>query len=218
MRTYEALYIVSPELGEDDIQTVSKEVEALVANDGGTIVRSEIWGKRRLAFEVKKFTEGVYILLRYTAKPDFQKKLTNYFKLSDPIFRFLVQHYDEHTLRVEAEEQQRKEAELQAGPPSDHGRGGRSDRDDGPPRRFAPRRDEARERPAPRREAAGEKPAPPREAASEKPAPPREAASEKPAPRVEAASEKPAPPSGEAIEEPAGAGAAAPAPDTQATE
>ncbi|MBI1320720.1 MAG: 30S ribosomal protein S6 [Candidatus Hydrogenedens sp.] len=151
LRTYEALYIVHPELDDAGIQTVVKEVEDLVVKNGGTIVRSEIWGKRRLAYEVKKLTEGCYVLLRFDAEPEFIAKLELHFRLSDPIFRHLVSLFDEKTLRLEAE-QQRRDAEAAASPrqfdddddDDDRPRRGRRDDDDDDERPRRPRRDDER--------------------------------------------------------------------------
>lgn len=112
MRTYEALYIVRPELNDDEIQTIAKDVETLVTANGGTIVRSETWGKRKLAYEVKKQTEGVYILLRFDSNPEFVSKLENHFRLSENIIRDLVVYFDPQTLRLEEEQKQRVEAEI----------------------------------------------------------------------------------------------------------
>lgn len=111
MRTYEALYILSPELGEEDIQTVAKDVENLVTQHEGSIVRSEIWGKRKLAYEVKKHSEGVYVLLRFEANPEFISRLETHFKLSEQVIRYLVVHYDEQMLRLEAEQIKRNAEE-----------------------------------------------------------------------------------------------------------
>lgn len=125
MRTYEALYIASPNVEEGDIQTLSQEVEALVTSNGGTIVRSEIWGKRKLAYLVKKYSEGNYILLRFQANPDFIQKLELWFKLHDSVIRYLVTYFDEHTLRAEEEQARRKEEDLRKS-----AAGGRDDDDD----------------------------------------------------------------------------------------
>lgn len=125
MRTYEALYIVSPELADDVIQTVAQEVDSLVQKHGGDIVRSEIWGRRKLAYVVKKQTEGCYVLLRFTATPECIARLTAHFRLSESIIRFLITHFDEHTLRLEDEQAKRKEEELRAGAAK-----GRDDSDD----------------------------------------------------------------------------------------
>ncbi len=115
MRTYEALYIVHPEVKDDEIQTIAKNVEKLVTDNGGTIVRSEIQGKRKLAYEVKRCTEGCYVLLRFQAEPGFIARLEGYFRLAENIIRSLVVHFDEPTLRLEAEQERRKQLEVQAG-------------------------------------------------------------------------------------------------------
>jgi len=112
LRTYEALYIANPEMEEGDIQTLSQEVEGLVTAGEGTIVRSEIWGKRKLAYLVKKYSEGNYILLRFQAKPDFIHKLEQWFKLNDSIIRYMVLLFDDHMLNAEVEQARRKEEDL----------------------------------------------------------------------------------------------------------
>jgi small subunit ribosomal protein S6 len=137
LRTYEALYICTPELEEGDIQTVSQEVESLVTSNGGSIVRSEIWGKRKLAYMVKKYSEGSYILLRFQSPPEFVAKLEQWFRLSDSVFRYLVVHFDEHTLRIEAEQARRKEEDLRNSAAK-----GDDDDDDDRPRRVANSRDD----------------------------------------------------------------------------
>lgn len=114
MRTYEALYIVRPDVKDEDIQTIADEVIKLVTDNGGAIVRSEIWGKRKLAYEVKKLTEGVYVLLRFEADQALIPKLENYFRLSESVIRFLIVHFDEQTLRLEELQEKRREAQVQA--------------------------------------------------------------------------------------------------------
>ncbi len=104
MRTYEALYIVQPEAAEDEVQTVVDGVESLVAEDGGSIVRLDVWGKRRLAYNVKGFQEGIYILTRIESNVTSPKKLDDHFKLNESVIRSLVTHIDEKTLRLEIEQ------------------------------------------------------------------------------------------------------------------
>ena len=114
MRTYEALFIIHPEQGEDEVQTIAKEVENLITADGGSIVRSEIWGKRRMAYEVNRHNEGTYVLIRFESDPGFNLKLENHFRLSETIIRSLVVLFDEKTLRLEAEQERRTAAALVA--------------------------------------------------------------------------------------------------------
>ena len=113
MRTYESLYILRPDMQEEEVEALAKNVESQITGDGGTIVRSEIWGKRRLAYEVQKCSEGYYILVRFEATPTFVARLENYFRLTDTVIRYLMLNFDEHTLRLEANQKKRKEAELQ---------------------------------------------------------------------------------------------------------
>jgi len=150
LRTYEALYIVRPDVRDDDVQTIAKEVETLVTQNGGAIVRSETWGKRKLAYEVQKCSEGYYILLRFESAPPFVARLENHFRLTDVIIRYLVVLFDEKTLRLETAQRKRKEAEIRATalapPPAED-----DDDDDAPrgrrrgSRRFADSDDEEEE-------------------------------------------------------------------------
>ncbi len=134
MRTYEALYIVRPDLEDGEIQTVADGVQAVVTNHGGAIVRSEIWGKRRLAYEVRRFTEGCYVLLRFEAPPEIVRRLEQHFRLSEAVIRHLVVHFDEQTLRLEAEQHRKNEEKLQA-TAARRGSSDDDDDDDEPPRR-----------------------------------------------------------------------------------
>jgi small subunit ribosomal protein S6 len=105
LRTYEALYIIRPDLTDEENQAVAQEVEDLITSNGGVIVRSEVWGKKRLAYEVKHFNEGVYVLLRFQAEAEFPKVLEQYFRISEKVIRNLVVYFDEQMLRLEAEQE-----------------------------------------------------------------------------------------------------------------
>jgi small subunit ribosomal protein S6 len=115
LRTYEALFIVSPELEDDAIQAVASAVENTVIGQGGTTVRLDIWGKRRLAYPVKKHNEGCYVLFRFEAESAVLAKLETHFKLTDEIIRHLVVFFDEQTLRAEAEQIARREEDIRTG-------------------------------------------------------------------------------------------------------
>ncbi len=130
MRTYEALYIIAPNLDDDAIQAVVTGVENLITSNGGTIVRSEAWGRRKLAYEIKKHSEGFYVLLRFTAGPEFVKKLDNYFKLTETVIRSMVLHLDERTLRLEDEQQRRREEEARIAATRVRGEGDDDDDDE----------------------------------------------------------------------------------------
>ena len=116
LRTYEALYIISPELDDSAIQTVYADVEKFITASGGTIVRSEVLGKRKLAYTIKKYTDGVYVVLRFIANPDSIKRLEQQLKLTESIIRYMVLYLDEKTLSLEEEQKRRYEEELRLSP------------------------------------------------------------------------------------------------------
>jgi small subunit ribosomal protein S6 len=112
LRTYEALYIINPELDDSAIQTITTDVEQLITNNGGSIVRSDVWGRRKLAYTIQKHTEGVYVVLRFTADPAFVHKLEQYFKLSETVIRSMVLYLDAKTLKLEEQQQRQYEEDL----------------------------------------------------------------------------------------------------------
>lgn len=112
MRTYEALYIISPELDDSAIQTVVADVEKFITSSNGTIVRSDVWGKRKLAYTIRKHTEGVYVVLRFLASPDSIKRLEQQLKLTEAVIRYMVLYLDDKTLKLEQEQARRYEEEL----------------------------------------------------------------------------------------------------------
>ncbi|HOV62021.1 MAG TPA: 30S ribosomal protein S6 [Candidatus Hydrogenedentes bacterium] len=111
MRTYEALFIIAPTVDDDGIQAVVREVEEMITSSGGTIARTDIWGRRKLAYPIRKFTDGVYVVMRFQATQEMPRKLDNYFKLSEQVIRSLVLYMDERTLKLEAEQARRREEE-----------------------------------------------------------------------------------------------------------
>ena len=132
MRTYETIYIIQPEAPDDEVETVIQAVESLVAADEGSVVRKEVWGKRRLAYKVKGFQEGIYVLMRIECGPAFPRKLEDFYKLNESVIRYLVVLFEEKTLRLEEEQARRNQAALESRNAT--GREGPK-RDDGPPAR-----------------------------------------------------------------------------------
>jgi len=90
MTKYEAMFIVKPDLEEDAYEAVSTKFEELIETTGGEVTNVNLMGRRKLAYEVKKFREGFYVLLNYTAKPAVTAELERNFKISDEIIRYLI--------------------------------------------------------------------------------------------------------------------------------
>ena len=142
LRTYESIFIVQPNATDDEVHTVVQGVENLITADGGAIAVRDIWGKRRLSYEVKKFTEGIYVLLRYQCPGSLIKKLESHFKLNDEIIRFLIVYFDEKTLRLEEEQKKRTAIAIQRAGAEGRRRDEDGDDDDRPQRRGPRRRRE----------------------------------------------------------------------------
>ena len=90
MASYETLFIVRPDIEEEDLNKVVGRVEDSIRSSGGTILESEVWGKRRLAYEVKKYTEGIYVKVNFDAPPVVVEKLRDHFRFNEDVIRNLI--------------------------------------------------------------------------------------------------------------------------------
>jgi small subunit ribosomal protein S6 len=87
---YETLLLASPTLEKDDLDKAVAKVDATIAKHGGKIVRMTEWGKRRLAFEIKKHTEGHYVLIEFEGPTEIPRRLTEYLRLQQDVLRFMT--------------------------------------------------------------------------------------------------------------------------------
>jgi small subunit ribosomal protein S6 len=89
MKKYEVMYIVKP-AEEEAVEAVVAKFENLIKNNGGTIDKIDRWGKRRLAYEIKDFNEGVYFVVYFTAAASVVAELERVMKITDEILRHMV--------------------------------------------------------------------------------------------------------------------------------
>ncbi|MFA6142608.1 MAG: 30S ribosomal protein S6 [Candidatus Omnitrophota bacterium] len=90
MNNYEGLFIVKPELKEEDAKSLFKVVSEAVSKNGGTITKEENWGKKQLAYPVKKSKEGYYYKLDFAAPADAIAKMEAVYKLNQDILRAMI--------------------------------------------------------------------------------------------------------------------------------
>ncbi len=90
MREYEVMYIIKPNFDEEQYAKIVEKFSALIQNNGGEIISVDLWGKRRLAYEIEKLREGYYVLLRINGAPELPQELERNFKIADEIMRYLV--------------------------------------------------------------------------------------------------------------------------------
>jgi small subunit ribosomal protein S6 len=90
LRDYEILYIVRPDVEETDLPDVTKRVETLIESLEGSIQNTNVWGKRRLAYEVDHLKEGHYVLTDFQIEPGRVPEMEATLKISDTVFRHLI--------------------------------------------------------------------------------------------------------------------------------
>lgn len=91
---YEVLYVLNPNLTEEETQAVVEKFKTLIEQNG-TIDEMNEWGKRKLAYEINYLTEGYYVLVKFTSGPEFPAELDRILGITDGVIRSLV------TLRFE---------------------------------------------------------------------------------------------------------------------
>ncbi len=90
MNCYETIYILDAELGEEAEQAAKDRVAELIDQAGGRIYYKENWGKKRLAYEIRKHTKGVYQLIRFISSPEGIATLERNFRLDEAYLKFLT--------------------------------------------------------------------------------------------------------------------------------
>ena len=92
-RDYELMYIVRPELDDDALRAAVKSVRGIVEAQGGEVVKTTLWGKRRLAYEVRRLRDGHYVLVVLRLDGDRVAPVERALRIHDTVFRhLLVQH------------------------------------------------------------------------------------------------------------------------------
>ena len=90
MRDYEVLYIVRADYDDEKVQDAVKRVNTLIQRSGGTAERTNLWGKRKLAYEVKHQKEGAYVLQDFQLEPERVPELEAALKITEEVMRHLI--------------------------------------------------------------------------------------------------------------------------------
>jgi len=90
MREYELILVIHPDLDENAFQEVLKRVTGWVTESGGELIKTDIWGKRELAYRIKKQKQGQYALLQVKMAPTFCAQLDHNLRFLEPVMRFLL--------------------------------------------------------------------------------------------------------------------------------
>jgi small subunit ribosomal protein S6 len=109
MHQYELMVILDPEIDERTVAPSLDKFLNVVRNDGGTIDNVDIWGRRRLAYEINKKSEGIYAVVDFTADSASTQELDRQLKLSELVMRTKVLRAEEAIAQVAAEKKRSDE-------------------------------------------------------------------------------------------------------------
>src|SRR5438876_11734497 len=100
-RTYELMFIVRPDMTEEDQDKLISTLETAVTSSGGLVKNIEKMGKRRLAYTVRKFHDGLYMLLSFEGSGGLVHELERRLRVTEPVIKFLSVRIDEEQKRLD---------------------------------------------------------------------------------------------------------------------
>jgi small subunit ribosomal protein S6 len=106
-RIYEVLFIADPNLGDPEQDALAAQVQGYIEKEGGRVQRVEKWGKKRLAYTIKKQREGNYVLMVIEGGPALVKELERRMRVTDGVLRFITVRVDEDLAKAERRKAQR---------------------------------------------------------------------------------------------------------------
>ncbi len=95
MNKYEVLYVIDAAMEDQARSELIAQFGELMANNGATVEKVDEWGKRRLAYPINFKNEGYYVLVNFTAAPEFPRELERNFEINENIIRYLVTRVEE---------------------------------------------------------------------------------------------------------------------------
>ncbi len=90
MRNYEGVFIIDPDISTESSKGVVSQLQELISKNGGRVEGVQEWGKKRMAYKIKKRQEGHYVLLNFQLDTQQTKKLEQSLRLNDQLLRFLL--------------------------------------------------------------------------------------------------------------------------------
>lgn len=90
MNIYENIVILNASLTDEEIESSIAKIKNLITNSGGEVLKIDTWGRKKLAYEIKKQKKGFYVLLIYKTPPSTIKKLEEFYKVFDPVIKYMV--------------------------------------------------------------------------------------------------------------------------------
>jgi small subunit ribosomal protein S6 len=108
LRTYEVAFIAAPNTADDDLSKLNSQIEQIVADRGGKITKLDNWGRRKLAYRIGKFDEGVYTFVYVEGSGHEIAEVERRLRVTDFVIRYLTVRTDEALKRAEKLKSKRK--------------------------------------------------------------------------------------------------------------
>ena len=102
MKPYELLLIITPDHDENEAEALTDQVKGIIEN-GGTLVKLDPWGKKRLAYPIRKRSEGYYVLYIFESAPSFVAELNQALHVIEAILRYMIVQYEDDIDKLKAE-------------------------------------------------------------------------------------------------------------------
>jgi small subunit ribosomal protein S6 len=117
MRHYETIFIINPEISDEETDAVVEKYSSLLTEGGAFMGMVDKWGRRRLAYNVRKFNKGFYVLFDYGSSPEAVAEMERNFKIDDNVIRFLTvkqgENYDIEAAKAALEAKAAKQAQAE---------------------------------------------------------------------------------------------------------
>jgi small subunit ribosomal protein S6 len=116
-RTYELMFIVRPDMVDEDLNKLISTLGSVVTSAGGTI-KSEIWGKRRLAYTVRRFNDGIFVLLVIEGTGAMVHEVERRLRVTEQVIKFITVRTDEELKRLDKIKKLREAKKKTSGAPA----------------------------------------------------------------------------------------------------
>jgi small subunit ribosomal protein S6 len=90
MNIYENMVILNANISDEEADASITKIKELITGQGGEVLKVDVWGRRKLSYEIKKQKKGLYVLLFYKTPPATVKKLEDFYKVSDAVLKYVV--------------------------------------------------------------------------------------------------------------------------------
>lgn len=90
MRKYETMFVLNPDMSEEEVGLAVDKVKNIIENSHGEVEKLDLWGKKKLAYEINKKNEGYFVLIDFSSDENFPKELDRNFRIMDVVIRHII--------------------------------------------------------------------------------------------------------------------------------